>query len=446
MYNKSMFETIVALATPPMKSALAVIRLSGDDCFDVVSKCFSKELKNITARTTLIGDIHDEGTIIDKVVLIAYVAPKSFTGENAVEIICHGSMLIVGEIMSVLLKHGAKEAHRGEFSERSFLHQKMDLIQAEAVNDLINAETHEAKQLSLFALEGTVSKLIIPLKHSLIDLISNIEVTIDYPEYTDIEEVNKEAIIKYVDDNLSMIDDLINDGEKGKVIAKGLKVALVGKPNVGKSSLLNSLLQEDKAIVTDIAGTTRDVVEGDININGLLIRLMDTAGIRESKDKIESIGIDKSQKTIQEADLVIVILEANNIDEEDKKILAFTENKKRIIVYNKSDLLTIKNNEGIYISALKDETAPLKKEILRVMGISKEDFSNPSLISARQVGLVRHFKQLLLQAKEEAKAGLPIDLLSALLRSAYRDILDILGEGNDADIQGEIFSRFCVGK
>lgn len=441
-----MFETIVALATPPMKSALAVIRLSGDDCFDVVSKCFSKELKNITARTTLIGDIHDEGTIIDKVVLIAYVAPKSFTGENAVEIICHGSMLIVGEIMSVLLKHGAKEAHRGEFSERSFLHQKMDLIQAEAVNDLINAETHEAKQLSLFALEGTVSKLIIPLKHSLIDLISNIEVTIDYPEYTDIEEVNKEAIIKYVDDNLSMIDDLINDGEKGKVIAKGLKVALVGKPNVGKSSLLNSLLQEDKAIVTDIAGTTRDVVEGDININGLLIRLMDTAGIRESKDKIESIGIDKSQKTIQEADLVIVILEANNIDEEDKKILAFTENKKRIIVYNKSDLLTIKNNEGIYISALKDETAPLKKEILRVMGISKEDFSNPSLISARQVGLVRHFKQLLLQAKEEAKAGLPIDLLSALLRSAYRDILDILGEGNDADIQGEIFSRFCVGK
>lgn len=446
MYNKSMFETIVALATPPMKSALAVIRLSGDDCFDVVSKCFSKELKNITARTTLIGDIHDEGTIIDKVVLIAYVAPKSFTGENAVEIICHGSMLIVGEIMSVLLKHGAKEAQRGEFSERSFFHQKMDLIQAEAVNDLINAETHEAKQLSLFALEGTVSKLIIPLKHSLMDLISNIEVTIDYPEYTDIEEVNKEAIIKYVDDNLSMIDDLINDGEKGKVIAKGLKVALVGKPNVGKSSLLNSLLQEDKAIVTDIAGTTRDVVEGDININGLLIRLMDTAGIRESKDKIESIGIDKSQKTIQEADLVIVILEANNIDEEDKKILAFTENKKRIIVYNKSDLLTIKNNEGIYISALKDETAPLKKEILRVMGISKEDFSNPSLISARQVGLVRHFKQLLLQAKEEAKAGLPIDLLSALLRSAYRDILDILGEGNDADIQGEIFSRFCVGK
>lgn len=441
-----MFETIVALATPPMKSALAVIRLSGDDCFDVVSKCFSKELKNITARTTLIGDIHDEGTIIDKVVLIAYVAPKSFTGENAVEIICHGSMLIVGEIMSVLLKHGAKEAQRGEFSERSFFHQKMDLIQAEAVNDLINAETHEAKQLSLFALEGTVSKLIIPLKHSLMDLISNIEVTIDYPEYTDIEEVNKEAIIKYVDDNLSMIDDLINDGEKGKVIAKGLKVALVGKPNVGKSSLLNSLLQEDKAIVTDIAGTTRDVVEGDININGLLIRLMDTAGIRESKDKIESIGIDKSQKTIQEADLVIVILEANNIDEEDKKILAFTENKKRIIVYNKSDLLTIKNNEGIYISALKDETAPLKKEILRVMGISKEDFSNPSLISARQVGLVRHFKQLLLQAKEEAKAGLPIDLLSALLRSAYRDILDILGEGNDADIQGEIFSRFCVGK
>lgn len=441
-----MFETIVALATPPMKSALAIVRLSGDDCFDIVSKCFSKELKNIDMRTTLIGEIHDEGTIVDKVVLIAYVGPKSFTGENAVEIICHGSMLIVGELITVLLKHGAREAKRGEFSERSFLHQKMDLIQAEAVNDLINAETHEAKQLSMFALEGTVSKLIIPLKHSLMDLVSNIEVTIDYPEYTDIEEVNKEAVIKYVENNLPLIEDLISGGEKGKIISKGLKVALVGKPNVGKSSLLNSLLQEDKAIVTEIAGTTRDVVEGDINIDGLLIRLLDTAGIRESKDTIESIGIIKSQKSIQEADLVIVILEVNNIDEEDKKILSFTENKKRIIVYNKSDLLTIKNEEGIYISALKDETAPLKKEILRVMGISKEDFTNPSLISARQVGLVKHVKELLLQAKEEAKAGIPIDLLSAVLRSAYRDILDILGEGNDVDILGEIFSRFCVGK
>lgn len=445
-YNKSMFETIVALATPPMKSALAVIRLSGDNCFEIVSKCFSKDLKNIDVRTTLVGDIHDEEVTVDKVVLIAYVGPKSFTGENAIEIICHGSMLIVGEIISLLLKHGAREAKRGEFSERSFLHQKMDLIQAEAINDLINAETHEAKQLSMFALEGTVSKLIIPLKHSLMDLISNIEVTIDYPEYTDIEEVNKEAVIKYVDDNLSSIDDLISGGEKGKIISKGLKVALVGKPNVGKSSLLNSLLQEDKAIVTEIAGTTRDVVEGDINIDGLLIHLMDTAGIRESKDTIENIGINKSQKTIQEADLVIVILEVNNIDEEDKKILSFTENKKRIIVYNKADLLTIKNEEGIYISALKDETTPLKKEILRMMGISKEDFKNPALISARQVGLVKHVKQLLLQAKEEAQAGIPIDLLSALLRSAYRDILDILGEGDDVDILGEIFSRFCVGK
>lgn len=441
-----MFETIIALATPPMKSALAVIRLSGDDCFEIVSKCFSKNLEGIKERTTLVGNICDDQNIVDEVVLIAYVAPKSFTGENSVEIICHGSMLIVSEIITVLMKHGGREARRGEFSERAFLHQKIDLIQAESINDLINAQTHEAKNLSLFALEGTTSKLIQPIKKSLMDLISAIEVTIDYPEYTDIDQINKKFVIGYVDETIPRIDALIEGGEKGRIITSGLKIAIVGKPNVGKSSLLNSLLHEDKAIVTDIAGTTRDVVEGDVNLDGLTVHLMDTAGIRESKDKIETIGINKSKKSIESADLVIVLLEAATFDDEDDKILEYTKDKKRIIVYNKADLIVSKRDKEIYVSALKDDTDALKKEILRMVGISKEDFHNPSLTNARQIGLIKRARELLLEAKKIAEEDTPIELISATLYSTYQSILDVLGENSDIDISKEIFARFCVGK
>lgn len=441
-----MFETIVALATPPMKSALAIVRLSGDDSFSIVSKCFSKDLREIKERTALVGNIVDGKNIVDEVVLIAYVAPKSFTGENAIEIICHGSMLIASEIVTLLIKNGAKEARRGEFSERAFLHHKIDLIQAESINDLINAQTHEAKNLSLFALDGITSKLILPIKIKLADLISLIEVNIDYPEYTDIEVANKDKIVKEIDKILPIVDSLIEGGEKGKIITNGLKVAIVGKPNVGKSSLLNSLLHEEKAIVTDIAGTTRDVVEGEINLDGLSIHLMDTAGIRESSDKIEAIGINKSKKSIENADLVIVLLDAASFDEEDKKIIKYTNNKKRIIVYNKSDLMVSKRENDIYVSALKDDTVSLKKEILKMAGLTKEDFNNPALTNARQVGLVKQVKELLLKAKEDAINDLTVDLISVSLLAAYHDILEVLGENNDVDISHEIFARFCVGK
>lgn len=441
-----MFETIVALATPPMKSALAVIRLSGNDSFDIVSKCFSKDIRDIKERTVLVGNIIDGATIIDEVVLVAYVHPKSFTGEDSIEITCHGSMLIVGEIISLLIKHGAREAKRGEFSQRAFLHQKIDLIQAESINDLINAQTHEAKNLSMFALDGTVSKLIKPIKNSLIDLISAIEVTIDYPEYTDIEQVNKKSIVEYVDKTLPLVRQLIEGGEKGRIITNGLKVAIVGKPNVGKSSLLNALLNEDKAIVTEIAGTTRDIVEGEVNLDGLILYLMDTAGIRKSEDKIESIGINKSLDCIDKADLIIVLLEPTYFDDEDKQILEYTKNKKRIVVYNKADLTLYKKDGELYVSALKGDTAALKEKIYDVIGISKEDFHNPTLTNARQVGLIRHVEELLLQAKDETLKEMPIDLISAILYSAYQKILDVLGENNDVDISKEIFARFCVGK
>ena len=442
-----MFETIVALATAPMKSALSIIRVSGDDSFDVVSKCFSKDIRSIDKRTALVGEIKDKNKVIDEVVLIAYKGPKSFTGEDLVEIICHGSMLIVDEIIQLLLKNGARLAEHGEYSMRAFLHKRIDLVQAEAINDLINAKTKESKKLSLMSLKGQTSELIEPVKTRIADLISLIEVNIDYPEYEDIEVANKEKIVSTCDEIISKIDTLVEDGEKGKIVKDGVKVAIVGKPNVGKSSLLNSLLGEEKAIVTDIAGTTRDIVEGDVSIGGISLHLLDTAGIRDSSDKVEYIGISKAKKTIDEADLVIVVLDSSKeLTKEDEEILEVSKDKNRIVIYNKADLVSKKDDSKLYISALNNDISALKDEIYKSLGLSDKAFNSPSLNNARQIGLLKQANESLKKAKEDALIDLSVDLVSISLMSAYSAILEILGEKSEMDISKEIFSRFCVGK
>ena len=444
-----MFETIVALATPPMKSALAIVRVSGDDCFDIVSKCFSKDIREIKERTLLVGYIENKktGQKIDEVVLANYKGPKSFTGEDLVEIICHGSSLISQQIIDILLENGARLATNGEYSSRAFLHQKMDLVQAEAINDIINATTKEAKDLSMLSLTGKTSDLLIPVKTRLADIISLIEVNIDYPEYEDIEQANKHTIITICNEIVDMINKLIDDGEKARIIKDGIKVAIVGKPNVGKSSLLNALVGEEKAIVTDIAGTTRDVVEGEINLNGVVLHLLDTAGIRESNDVVEAIGVNRAKKSIEEAELVIVVLDASNeLDDNDKEILEITKDLNRIIIYNKSDKTSDKNSDGIYVSALKQDIKPLVKEIYRVVGLEENTFKQPALNNTRQIGLLKQARTALLKAKEDAENDLTVDLLSVNLMDAYNAILDILGERNRTDLSKEIFSRFCVGK
>ena len=441
-----MFETIVALATAPIKSALSIVRLSGDDCFFIVNKMFTKDISKIEKSTIFYGYIKDGDTIVDEVILLAYKGPHSFTGEDSAEIICHGSPLIFNKIIEVALKNGARLATGGEYSSRAYMHGKLDLIQAESINDLINAESEESKKISLMALCGETSKLILPLKKDLGDLLSLIEVNIDYPEYLDIEIANHQKILDFCTKNISYINSLIENGNKGRIIKDGISIAIVGKPNVGKSSILNALLNEDKAIVTNIKGTTRDIVEGKLIINGIVINLFDTAGIRESDDIVEGIGIKKSVEKIEKSDLVIAVFDSLNFDEEDKEILKLVKNKDTIVVFNKSDILENKDNTHLFISALNKDIEPLKEEIIKRLGLSKKNYDNPSIANTRELGILKNIKEILENVLIDTKNELPIDLINSKLKEAYLKVISLTGEDNDFDIAKEIFSRFCVGK
>ena len=441
-----MFETIVALATAPLKSALSIVRLSGDDCFFVVNKIFSKDLTKYTKNSIIHGQIIDGTETVDDVVLLLYIAPHSFTCENSVEIISHGSPIIFNKIIDLCIKSGARLATGGEFSSRAYFHGKMNLMEAESINDLINAESEESKKISMMALEGKTSLLIEPIKTKLGDLLSNIEVNIDYPEYLDIEEANNEKIVEFCRDILKYIDELIKNGNKGNIIKDGIKVAIVGKPNVGKSSILNALLNEEKAIVTNIKGTTRDIVEGKINLNGVIINLFDTAGIRESSDVVEEIGIKKSIEKLNDSDIVLCVFDSANFDNEDKEILELVKNKKHIIVYNKSDLIKEKVADNLYISALNKDIEPLKNKILEILDLKKENYENPSIANVRELGLLRNIKEILNNVLRDTENNVPIDIINSEIKEAYLKTLSITGEDFDFDISKEIFSRFCVGK
>ena len=441
-----MFDCIVSLITPPLKGAIALIRLSGDNTIEIANAIFSKKIEESykVYHGYIIDKENDEK--IDEVLLSYFQGPRSFTGEDVIEISCHGSMIIANQIIELCIKKGARIAERGEFSSRAFYNGKIDLIQAEAINSLINAETLQAKKLQMFSLEGKTSKLIYPIKENLADILSLIEVNIDYPEYEDVEQITDEKIINDVDLIIDQINRLIQDGEKSKLINEGIKVALIGRPNVGKSSLLNALLKQDKAIVTNIPGTTRDIVEGKVNLNGIILNLLDTAGIRDSFDEIEKIGIEKSKSLLIEADLIILVLEAGVVTNEDKKLIEITKDKKRIIVYNKMETVKEKDPNKIYISALNKDIKALEDEIFKIFNLKEIDELTPSLCSSREIGLLNKVKENLLEAKKEAKEGVSLDLVSIHLKNAYDALKDILGEEVSVDLEKEIFSRFCVGK
>ncbi len=444
-----MSNVIIALATPPLKGALAIIRLSGDGVFEMTDGLFSKRISDIKEKTIFYGTVKNlEGKPIDTVVLLAYPGPKTMTGEDVVEIIPHGSMLIVNEIVEAFLGKGASYASRGEFSSRAFYHGKMDLIEAEAVNDLINATTVEAKDLAFKSLMGEASKLFRPIQEKIAELYALIEVGVDFPEYTDIEEASEAKIAASTKEIVKDVEELIQGGREGKIVKEGVNIALVGEPNVGKSSLLNALLQEEKAIVSAIPGTTRDVVEGDLNVHGIALHLLDTAGIHETGDLIEEAGVKRSQKSIEKADVVILVVDGREerLSPQEEEIIHKVDGKPLIICYNKEDLAKKKEDGKLYVSALRGNIEPLKEAIFKALSLSEDAFTKPSLSNPRQMGLLLAIKENLIQAGQDAENHLPIDLISVSLEAAYRAAKDLLGEGETADIGDEIFSRFCVGK
>lgn len=442
-----MNKPIVALATPPLNSALAVIRASGDGVFVIADDIFSKKVSETTSRTAYVGYLKDGERTIDQVVLLAYPSPNSVTGEDVVEISCHGSMLIVSEIIEAFLSRGARYASRGEFTSRAFYSGKMDLIEAEAVNDIINATTRESKNLALLSLEGKTSKLVAPLKEKIASLLALLEVNIDYPEYTDIEEANSEKIEDEASKIREDLSALIAQGEQGKVIRQGVKTAIVGAPNAGKSSVLNALLEQEKAIVSPIPGTTRDVVEGDISIKGIPFHLLDTAGIREAEDAIESIGVERSKKAIDEADLVVLIVDAaRGLQQSDEEILSQAKGKKTVVCYNKSDLINNKDEGRVFTCAKNGDVEELKNALFDCLGIGESSFLTPSFGNERELGLLREIDGYLKEAVDGAKEGLSPDLLSVMLQEAYNASRKLLGEEPTQDLSEEIFSRFCVGK
>lgn len=441
-------DTIVALATPPTKSALAIIRLSGPNAFVIFSRIFSKDLTAEKERGVHLGSMVYQGELIDQVVVIQYFGLKSFTGEDLLEIIIHGSPLIAHQTIETLIAYGARSANPGEFSSRAFLNQKIDLIQAEAIHDVIQATTLEAKRLSLMSLTGKTSEKINPIRQTISDILSLIEVNIDYPEYTDIEVASREKIILDCQHIIGLLDTLIMEGEKGRLIKEGIQVAIIGQPNVGKSSLLNALINEEKAIVTDIAGTTRDVVEAELNLKGVVLKILDTAGIRQTDNLIEAIGIRKTIETVSRADLVLYVMDANQPtpfeDADLKEILA---NKTVLEVYNKKDLIQSPLDPNkLYISAKEKDIQPLINQMLEVLGIQETNYYTPSFHNTRQLGSLKAIQNHLLKAVEDAKANLTTDLLSSSLQLAYQEVIGLLGLEGKIDLSGEIFSRFCVGK
>ena len=440
--------TIVALSTPFMESAIAVIRLSGNDAIDIVNKMFTKDLTNAKSQTIHYGYLKYNNEIIDEVMVSVFRAPRTYTCENMVEIATHGSLIIINKVISACVSLGATIAERGEFTKRAYLNGRIDLIQAESINDIIHSDSEEAINIALSGLKGNVSSLVKNLKTQVEDVIGNMEVNIDYPEYYDIEVETNETILPKVDKLLLDIDVILNEAKIGMLIKNGIKTAIIGKPNVGKSSLLNAFLGKNKAIVTNIPGTTRDIVEGSINLNGIKLDLLDTAGIHESDDEVENIGINKSKESLDEAELVLLVLDASNeLNDIDKELLELTKNKNRIIVLNKCDLDKKLDIEGIEISAINQDISLLKNKIIEVLGFDIKDYKNKALLtSSRQIGLINKTKEALLNIKELINNEAPFDILSVDMKIAYDSLKEILGEISSLGYDDVIFSKFCVGK
>ena len=451
-----MNDTIAAISTALGVGAISIIRISGDEAVNIVNKITkSKKIDKSPTHTIHYDFIVDNDKIIDEVLISVMLAPKTFTKEDIVEINCHGGIATTNKVLELLLTNGCRLAEPGEFTKRAFLNGRIDLIEAEGIMDLINAKTETSRNLAINQVSGRTSNLIKDLRQQIIEILANIEVNIDYPEYEDIEEMTNQMLSERISSIENKIKDILNKSENGKIVKEGINVALIGRPNVGKSSLLNCLLEQDKAIVTDIAGTTRDFVEGIISIDGIILNIIDTAGIRQTNDIVESIGVNKSIDLIDKSDLVILLLNNNEeITEEDIELLEKIKDKNYIIVINKNDLESHINIEKldkdkiIYISALNNSGIDkLKEKIKEIFNFDKITTSDLTyLTNARSLSLLRQSLNSLNDIKIGLKNNLPIDMLEIDLKNIWELLGSIIGETYEDELIDQLFSQFCLGK
>lgn len=451
-----MNDTIAAISTTLGVGAISIIRVSGSDAIKIVNSIFKgKDLKKVESHTISYGHIKDGDNLLDEVLVSVMKSPKTFTTEDIVEINCHGGIATTNKVLEAVLKNGARLAEPGEFTKRAFLNGRIDLSQAESTMDLINAKTESKRKAALNGLDGYVSKLIKNLRQEILEILATIEVNIDYPEYEDIETMTNEKLKPKIENVIKEIEKIIKESENGKVLTSGIKTVIIGRPNVGKSSLLNRLLDEEKAIVTDIEGTTRDTVEGSITINGVMLDIIDTAGIRKTNDIVEKIGVNKSYSLIESADLVIIVLNNNEkLTEEDKNILDYCKNKKVIVVINKSDLADKIDISNItYENIIRTNTVDLNGldelkdkivELFNLEELTKEDYKY--LNNVRQISLIKEAKDILLEALNGINNATPVDLVEIDIKRAWEKLGEIIGATYTDELLDQLFSQFCLGK
>jgi len=452
------FDTIAAISTPLGEGAIGIVRLSGTDSFKIAQKIFKgKDLNSVASHTLNYGHIvdPDKDEILDEVMIGAMRSPKTFTREDIIEINTHGGIAVTNEILQLVIREGARLAEPGEFTKRAFLNGRVDLTQAEAVMDIIRAKTDKAMNIAVKQLDGSLSDLINNTRQEILNTLAQVEVNIDYPEYDDVEEATTEIIREKTTEFEALLTNLLKTARRGKILREGISTAIIGRPNVGKSSLLNNLLREEKAIVTDIEGTTRDVIEEYVNINGVPLKLVDTAGIRETEDIVERIGVERSRKALKEADLVLLVLNASEpLTDQDRQLLEISQDSNRIILLNKVDLpqqieLDEIPADHIKISVLKNQNINQIEDRINALffenaGLVEQDATY--LSNARHISLIEKAVESLQAVNEGLAMGMPVDLLQVDLTRTWEILGEITGDAAPDELITQLFSQFCLGK
>lgn len=458
------FDTIAAISTPPGEGAISIVRLSGDHAVAIADSVYhsgKKSLLDVPSHTIHYGHIIDpeEQEIVDEVMVSVMRAPKTFTREDIVEINCHGGIVVVNQLLQLILRSGARLAEPGEFTKRAFLNGRVDLSQAEAVMDLIRAKTDRAMSVAINQLDGNLSHLIRRLRQEILETLAQVEVNIDYPEYDDVEELTTRLLLEKANQVQKQIQALLQTAQQGKILREGLSTAIIGRPNVGKSSLLNHLLREEKAIVTDIAGTTRDVIEEYVNVRGVPLKLVDTAGIRETEDIVEKIGVERSRKALSEADLILLVLnQSESLTTEDKQLLDITSGNKRIILLNKTDLPSrinqedlvpyLENEPALPISVLTSEGLDQLEQAIADLffGGNTGDKDASYLSNTRHIALLEKAEHSLAEVIQGIESGMPVDLVQIDMTRCWDYLGEIVGDSVQDELITQLFSQFCLGK